>query len=188
MARVLGKTLRIPDLVEGVRRDGYDRAHLAALVCDAQHGCGYGADDLVIADWWLAHLGEAAIRRIRALVPSEAGHIGFRDYLTAWCTRRGICDASTPPEEIDGVVASLEQCIVDGAELTDALAIASVAAPHVVERARAALVPHPRGVNVFGYFRSPIGIGTATIGLCRALESAGYRHQDLVIPNDAHGR
>jgi glycosyltransferase involved in cell wall biosynthesis len=184
MARVLGKSLRIPGLVEGIRRDGYNRAHLAALVGDAQHGCGYGADDLVIADWWLAHLGEAATRRIRALAPSEAGDVGFRDYLTAWCTRRGICDASTPPKEIDCVVASLQQCIVERAELTDVLAIASVAAPHV-ERARAALVPHARGINVFGYFRSPIGLGTATIGLCRALESAGYQHQDLVISNDA---
>lgn len=41
----------------------------------------------------------------------------------------------------------------------------------------------PRGMNVFGYFRSPIGLGTATRGLVRAAELAGYRHRDIVLTN-----
>jgi glycosyltransferase involved in cell wall biosynthesis len=41
----------------------------------------------------------------------------------------------------------------------------------------------PRGINVFGYFRSPIGLGTATRGLVRAAELAGYRHRDVVLTN-----
>lgn len=185
MARVLGKSVRIPILLARIRRDGYNRTHLTALVGAAQNGYGYDANDLVLADWWLAHLGEAAVRRIRTLILPEAGDVGFRDYLTEWCARRGVCDASTPPEAIADVVVALEQRIVDGSELTDVAAMASAATPHLAERVRAALLPEPRGVNVFGYFRSPIGLGTATAGLCRALECGGYPHQKLVIPNDA---
>lgn len=176
MARVLGKSLRIPGLVDEIRRDDYGRDHLARLVGGAQAGCGYGADDLVIADWWLEGLGDVARRRVRSLLPPEAGQHGFAEYLGAWCRRHGIVDAVTSPDEVDRTVAALEQSIVDGTEPGEHLAAG---------RARAALVPQPRGVNVFGYFRSPIGLGTATTGLCRALECAGYEHRDLVIPNDS---
>lgn len=41
----------------------------------------------------------------------------------------------------------------------------------------------PQGINVFGYFRSPIGLGTATRGLCSSLGIAGYRLQQVVLSN-----
>lgn len=176
VARVLGKSLRIPGLVDEIRRVDYTRDHLARLIGGAQAACGFSADDLAVADWWLERLDDTARQRIRSLLPPEAGENGFTQYLHAWCTRRGIFDDETPRDEADRTVAALEQSLVYGTEPGEHLAD---------ERARSALVPQPRGVNVFGYFRSPIGLGTATTGLCRALDRAGYEHRDLVIPNDA---
>lgn len=39
----------------------------------------------------------------------------------------------------------------------------------------------PSGLNVFGYFRSPIGLGSLTEGLCAALALAQYRTREVVL-------
>lgn len=62
-------------------------------------------------------------------------------------------------------------------------AVGEARAHGLPEREAGLLEPDPRGINVFGYFRSPIGLGTATRGLARAAELAGYRHRDVVLTN-----
>jgi glycosyltransferase involved in cell wall biosynthesis len=185
VARVIGKSVRIPSLVDEIRQTRYDRAHLVPLVAGAQSGWGYGPDDLVVTDWWLQLLGDRARRRVRELVPPDPGEDGFTDYLEAWCRGRGIVDSSTPRDVVVDTAASLERSLLVVAGDGPGLTHLAVRDHGVREKLVAALQPEPRGVNVFGYFKSPIGLGAASRGLCRALEIAGYEHQDLVIPNDA---
>jgi glycosyltransferase involved in cell wall biosynthesis len=185
MARVIARSVRVPPLVASIRQSGYDRTHLVWLVAGAQSGWGYGADDLVVADWWLEQRGAEARRRLRALVPPEAGDEGFRDYLEAWCRRRGIVDATTPREVVVEATASLEQSLLQMEGREPGARRVTVRDVAVEEKLRAALEPEPQGVNVFGYFKSPIGLGAASHGLCKALDIAGYAHRDIVIPNDA---
>ncbi|HEY6321120.1 MAG TPA: glycosyltransferase family 4 protein [Thermoanaerobaculia bacterium] len=47
------------------------------------------------------------------------------------------------------------------------------------------LLPECRGVNLFGYHRSPIGLGTLTRGLGQALGAAGARVQPNVLGDSA---
>jgi glycosyltransferase involved in cell wall biosynthesis len=183
VARVLGKTMRIPHLVSEITRAGYRRDCLFPLVGGAQGGCGYGPDDLVLADWWLQAGGDAARTRVNEILPSDSDEDGFADYLEAWCRRRTLVGPSTPAEVVGRAVEFLGHRL-------DANGIAETSrhrrpADVIEERIAAALAPRPMGVNVFGYFKSPIGLGTASRGLCRALDAAGYEHRALVIPNDA---
>ncbi|MEM7583592.1 MAG: glycosyltransferase family 4 protein [Acidobacteriota bacterium] len=48
----------------------------------------------------------------------------------------------------------------------------------------AASVPRP-GVNVFGYSRSPIGLGTMSRGLLRSVAAAGIRYAEIVLTTHA---
>lgn len=47
------------------------------------------------------------------------------------------------------------------------------------------LLPERRGVNLFGYYKSPIGLGTLTRGLDQALGAAGARVQPNVLGDSA---
>src|SRR5579864_1691184 len=48
-----------------------------------------------------------------------------------------------------------------------------------------ALLPEHRGVNLFGYHRSPIGLGTLTRGLAQALGAAGARVRPNLLGDSA---
>jgi glycosyltransferase involved in cell wall biosynthesis len=185
VGRVIGKVMRIPHLASAVRKSGLTRAHLHALIALAQAGHGYGPDDLVVADWWLQQLGDAANRRIAEVLPPEADDDGFVDYRSAWIRRHaGEGKTMPPPGRAAAKPAawppSLEKWSLRlGARLSQ-LTGATHPGP-----GDATLDPPIRGVNVFGYFKSPIGLGAASTGLCQALEIAGYQHRDILLPNDA---
>lgn len=121
------------------------------------------------------------------IVVREPGDPRFARYLEAWLERR---DPTTSARRRARLAAATSDVVArlarpDGrafaARATAALArIGERGVRRDLERW---LAPDPRGVNVFGYFKSPIGLGSATLGVCRALEIAGYRHRDVVLSN-----
>lgn len=206
VARILGKVLRVPHLVEEIRRDGFRREYLTSLIGLSQGGYGYDANDIVVFDWWLDLLGSDVHRRIAELLPPEAGQPRFRNYLAAWCRGRGIVASSEAPAVAARVSEALDRFLshVQADEHSGAGSPGSdrqfeafsnrirsggeslrLADAEVEAKLRRALDPEPRGINVFGYFKSPIGLGAVADGLCKSFAVAGYTPKKLVIPSDA---
>jgi len=135
-------------------------------------------------------LGEAArAGLLDRLVVREPGDPRFATYLESWLEVRDRGRSPLAPRR-HGLTSALAQVIgevarPDPARFTQRLthALSGVAEPGLRSEVERLLAPDPRGVNVFGYFQSPIGLGSATRGLCSALEIAGYRHRDVVLSN-----
>ena len=137
-----------------------------------------------------APLGEAARAvLLDRLVVREPGDARFTTYLESWLEARD-GRRSRHARSRPRLAAAVAQVVGEAARPDRARfaarvtrAIAGVADPGLREEVERLLAPDPRGVNVFGYFQSPIGLGTATRGLCSALEIAGYQHRDIVLSN-----
>ena len=150
---------------------GLQRELLCDLLPLVTQEPGFSASDLAVADWWAwspewtRGSGEQApakagfIARLlqrRAASPDDAGHRGTVPSPAVVFTSR-LVPKTTPLE-----TWSREVGHTVGADLQSA---------------------DPEGINVFGYFRSPIGLGSATRGLCSSLGIAGYRLRNVVLSN-----
>jgi glycosyltransferase involved in cell wall biosynthesis len=152
----------------------------------------YHASDIVVAAWWLErHEADARAIVDRTFVPPLATRAATA-YLQWWCQQNAVSPSTAPCA--DGLRDFVERL---RAELT--VSAEPVTVPRFVracETARAglrpgevrdrlapSLAPDPRGINVFGHFRSPIGLGTASRGLVEAFDRAGYRTRRLVLTN-----
>lgn len=101
---------------------------------------------------------------------------GLRDFVGALRTalERRAVGAGAEVRSEPGVVRFVTACESARLELRE---------PEARELLASRLVPAPRGVNVFGFFKSPIGLGAASCGLVAALERADYQTRRVVLTN-----
>lgn len=157
LALVIGTLRRETARYRRFLGEGLSPGLLADLVPLAPRGVGFGPTDLSVADWWTRG---ADARRTTA--PGE-GAAGRRRTLAGWLARPQRAAAPAGRR-----LTSVERWHHDFA------AVAGDGAPPSV----------PGGLNVFGYFRSPIGLGSSTRGLCRSLSRAGFALREVVLTNE----
>jgi glycosyltransferase involved in cell wall biosynthesis len=161
------------ELVRG-RRNGTTAPHPAAATPNR--------DAAVLGD-------EARAVLLDRLVVREPGDPRFATYLSSWLDardgRHGARARRRPrlTSAATEVVTAIAHADRPPFATRTARAIAAVSDRGVRAEIERLFAPDARGVNVFGYFQSPIGLGTATLGVCRALELAGYEHRDIVLSN-----
>lgn len=203
LARVLGYAQRFDPMRRELMAGGLRSWTLPHLVGMLPHAQGFDAADVVVLAWWLEQHAETAQAVIdRALVPSLALPRAAA-YLEWWCRRnlaalRGVGalperDLPTQcAEELRDFVAALPTKLAaaeKNGDLLERFVAGCDAARLELRRPRArdllteALAPDPRGVNVFGHFRSPIGLGMAATGVAAALDRAGYHARRIVLSN-----
>lgn len=158
LARVVGWLARHDDQLDEVRRDGITPIVLLRLSLAAAVEPGIARSDVHLVEWWLDGRGddERAAVLDPALAASLDGPAGTR-WLARWSERHA-------------------------PDLAPAAVRAHVADQQAAAVAAAATSP-AAGVNLFGYHRSPIGIGTMSRGMGAALVAAGVPVQRPLLVN-----
>lgn len=154
LASLLAFIARDDDLLELVRREGLDHNVLLVASHAAAVEPGLLPSDVLLVEWWLAGRSEA--ERAAALDPAIAASIEGPAG-ARWLARWGALHApELPPEALRVRVGELQTL--------------------------ARVVP-AIGVNLFGYARSPIGLGSMTRGLGAALAASGVPTRTQVLTN-----
>ncbi|HEV7731112.1 MAG TPA: glycosyltransferase [Candidatus Binatia bacterium] len=181
---------------------GVGSQEIARLLLGAtRHGLEYDCDDILAYLWvmeerpWMGieltlELGVNLCRpcssrlpegQDQLLAPLLAGDDRFRQALLAYRRRRCDDDESRREQAYIRATARRGQRSVWPDRRIDPLT-----APPRREGTTAALPgPSTRGVNLFGYFRSPIGLGSMTRGLAKALRGAGIAVAESIVGNIA---
>jgi glycosyltransferase involved in cell wall biosynthesis len=132
--------------------------------------------------------GAALIERLsRGVVIDDSVPERFADYLDWWWeqTERPPRDAERPAAI--AVLADYSGAVAAGggedAPADAFLSRARDAYRTVPMSLAAALKPEPQGVNVFGHFRAPIGLGSLSLGAAAAWRRAGYAVREITLTN-----
>lgn len=183
IARMLAAVRQHPSLLTLARQRGFGRPLLDAMVELSENGGCFDRNDLVLARWcvdlWLeqgiqGHLRRPLHRALwKARMSPTLRRIFARDAPSS-CARGRLARLG------DGVAIRLRR-MANGKPTRGFSEIAAVLdppAPAAVEPVAA-----PAGINVFGYFKSPIGLGSATTGARDALALAGFATRDITLCN-----
>jgi len=211
LARLLSYTQRSDDWRREVATRGLGAWTVPHFVEMLPHAQGFEASDIVIVAWWLEqHADEARAVIDRTFVPPLAQRAAAA-YLEWWCrhnvgalrrgerllggdlaaqcaeemrdfvgTLRAKLRAMGKDDDPPGAEPSLRvERFVTGCEA----ARMELRRPEARDALAPRLAPDPRGVNVFGYFKSPIGLGAASAGLVAAFDRADYHTRRVLLTN-----
>lgn len=156
---------------------GLERELLCNLLPLVMQEPGFSASDVTVADWWAWSPEWTVAPEDR--IPAPAG------FLARLLQRRASsADAADAAHAADALGNEHSRAVTftpRRSPKTTTVETWSREVPHTV--ASDPQSADPEGLNVFGYFRSPIGLGTATRGLCSSLGFAGYRLRQVVLSN-----
>lgn len=130
---------------------------------------------------------ELVARLSRAVVVNETDPDKFADYLAWWWSQAEQPPRAAQRAEAVASLADYAAAVADdaaGGAPVEAFLNRARAAYRSVPRAHAAeLKPEPRGVNVFGQFRAPIGLGSLSRGAAAAWRQAGHVVREITLTN-----
>lgn len=178
----------LPKLRRSLEKRGYSLARLlpdgraprAPVIAAPVTLDGVAADD---ARALVGHVTDSVLVR-------DVDDRRLRNYLVWWCKGRGL-DVAPGSRRMDALVNAIDALAMPAehggrdrcaAFMTRSRAVAATLTaddPAIGD----VLAPWQRGVNVFGYFRSPIGLGSLSNGVATALQTAGFANRKITLPN-----
>jgi len=210
LARVIGLVRRHAQTAAIFRASGLCKEVLTSAIGLVNYRLGYSADDLIVVDWWLVGRSAAEIAALDVYAPNDIDTRSGRAYLDSWLQRcadgEGDAHADASPLQRPELEAYL--AAVGGGEALAFEAIAGKPAPRNIDPNRAsvflvraaeaaravgrrigpgaaqmhpALAPDGKGINLLGYFGSPIGLGVASSGLSKALTTAEFKVRETLL-------
>ncbi len=195
VAAVLGYCQRHDLLREILRHDGFHHRLIKSLLPFLHYDIGVTVTELVLAEWWVRGRSEDERRALVRVLPDSLSAPGGESYRAWWLKRHLPADTARgrwrrPAMPGDAAL----RAILAEFDATDATGQArdldtSLAAIQAMPAVRAnpplaeAFRPAPDHINLFGHFRSPIGLGSLTRGLSSALQHRGYQVRPLLLTN-----
>jgi len=210
LARIVGFVRRNAIAASMFRAGGLSRQLLAWLIGYVNFGYGYGADDVMIADWWLLGRSEHDIAALGVFAPDDIGTASGDLYVEAWLSWQNDRAGQPADAQPDFKLADMAKYLADvgaadaavrdvqspgrrdgpgrfKAFVETAAVAARAAETRFAKRGPAPvdLRPQAAGINLFGYFKSPIGVGTASRGLAKAMRTADFVVRENLLLADS---
>ena len=198
LTRVFAFCRRVPPFLAELRRHGLSREILAALIPWMANSVEFDGTDLALIDWVvhrhtpapaahapgklqrLSGMARAATallapRRPDLLAPrltpfliDDRHPLHWHGYLAWWARKNGI--PTSGRARAAEALAALDRLLTSVA--WDGL-----------NKTFPSLAPEVNGLNIFGYFKSPIGLGQMTRGVASAHNANGNPHREIVLTN-----
>lgn len=196
IAAVLGYCQRHDNLRALLRQQGFCHLLLRSQLPFVAFGIGVRLGDLVLAEWWLDGRSVEELTALQRVMPGSLSAADGESYRRWWLQRHSAKPWLRAPwhrrqqplddEALRACFAALDQGGASGSERSLAESLEAIRqSPDLADHPALAeqFQPTPDGINLFGYFRSPIGLGSLSRGLSAALQSAGCPVRQLLLTN-----